>query len=167
MADHGDGQILDSGGGFREGDADLIGPGLAGAAELPAHQIGKALGRAAAGVEEAGAVEIRAGGAAVVSVAGGCQGEGSGRGEAAAQGEYEESQKMIDNVAKELEDTKATQYKETQKLFELRAKQASLIGEISSTLSASRNLTANINKLRVEEDRQQELLYNADYSIQQ
>lgn len=29
---------------------------------------------------------------------------------------------MIDNVAKELEDTKATQYKETQKLFELRAK---------------------------------------------
>jgi chromosome segregation ATPase len=74
---------------------------------------------------------------------------------------------MIDNVAKELEDTKATQYKETQKLFELRAKQASLIGEISSTLSASRNLTANINKLRVEEDRQQELLYNADYSIQQ
>jgi hypothetical protein len=28
-------------------------------------------------------------------------------------GEYEESQKMIDNVAKELEDTKATQYKET------------------------------------------------------
>jgi chromosome segregation ATPase len=87
--------------------------------------------------------------------------------EAAAQGEYEESQKMIDNVAKELEDTKATQYKETQKLFELRAKQASLIGEISSTLSASRNLTANINKLRVEEDRQQELLYNADYSIQQ
>jgi len=42
-----------------------------------------------------------------------------------------------------------------------------LIGEISSTLSASRNLTANINKLRIEEDRQQELLYNADYSIQQ
>jgi len=52
-------------------------------------------------------------------------------------------------------------------LFKLRAEQAGLIGEISSTLSASRNLQANINRLKIEQDRQEELLYNADFSIQQ
>ena len=49
----------------------------------------------------------------------------------------------------------------------MRAEQANLIGDISGTLSASRNLQANINKLKVEQQRQQELLYNADFQIQQ
>lgn len=42
-----------------------------------------------------------------------------------------------------------------------------MIGDISGTLSASRNLQANITKLEHEKTRQQELLYNADFQIQQ
>jgi len=38
-------------------------------------------------------------------------------------------------------------------LFKLRAEQANLIGDISGTLSASRNLQANITKLGVEKTR--------------
>jgi hypothetical protein len=49
----------------------------------------------------------------------------------------------------------------------LRAEQANLIGDISGTLSASRNLQANIIKLKQEQQRQQELLYNAEFQIQQ
>ena len=49
----------------------------------------------------------------------------------------------------------------------MRAEQANLIGDISGTLSASRNLQANITKLEHEKTRQQELLYNADFQIQQ
>jgi len=42
-----------------------------------------------------------------------------------------------------------------------------LIGNISGTLSASRNLQANLNKLKQEKQRQQELLYNSEFQIQQ
>jgi chromosome segregation ATPase len=84
-----------------------------------------------------------------------------------AEGEYKESENMMSEVERELTQQKEVLFKESQKLFKLRAEQAGLIGEISSTLSASRNLQANINKLKVEQDRQQELLYNADFSIQQ
>lgn len=42
-----------------------------------------------------------------------------------------------------------------------------MIGDISGTLSASRNLQASINKLTAEKTRQQELLYSSEYQIQQ
>lgn len=74
---------------------------------------------------------------------------------------------MMTEVEKEIRQQKDILFKESQKLFKLRAEQANLIGDISGTLSASRNLQANINKLKVEQDRQQELLYNADFQIQQ
>jgi len=48
-------------------------------------------------------------------------------------------------------------------LFKLRAEQADLIGNISGTLSASRNLQANITKLKIEKQRQQELIYTQDF----
>ena len=69
-------------------------------------------------------------------------------------------------VEKEIRQQKELLFKESQKLFRLRADQANLIGDISGTLSASRNLQANIVKLKVERQRQQELLYNADFQIQ-
>jgi CRISPR/Cas system CMR subunit Cmr6 (Cas7 group RAMP superfamily) len=67
-----------------------------------------------------------------------------------AEGEYKESENMMSEVERELTQQKEVLFKESQKLFKLRAEQAGLIGEISSTLSASRNLQANINKLKVE-----------------
>ena len=49
----------------------------------------------------------------------------------------------------------------------MRAEQANLIGDISGTLSASRNLQANLTKLKIEKQRQQELIYTQDFQIQQ
>ena len=54
--------------------------------------------------------------------------------------EYKESENMMDEVEKEIREQKETLFKESQKLFKLRAEQANLIGDISGTLSASRNL---------------------------
>ena len=74
---------------------------------------------------------------------------------------------MMTEVEKEIREQKETLFKESQKLFKLRAEQANLIGDISGTLSASRNLQASINKLTAEKTRQQELLYSSEYQIQQ
>lgn len=62
--------------------------------------------------------------------------------------EYKESQNMLQEIEKEIGLQKDTLFKESQKLFKLRGEQANLIGDISGTLSASRNLQANINKLK-------------------
>ena len=79
---------------------------------------------------------------------------------------FKESENMKLEVIKEQAVQKDVLFKESQKLFKLRAEQANLIGDISGTLSASRNLQANINKLKTERQRQSELLYQAEYQIQ-
>ena len=84
-----------------------------------------------------------------------------------SENDYKESSNMLEEVDKEIRLQKETLFKESQKLFKLRAEQANLIGDISGTLSASRNLQANIIKLKQEQQRQQELLYNAEFQIQQ
>lgn len=76
---------------------------------------------------------------------------------------FKESENMKLEVIKEMAVQKDVLFKESQKLFKLRAEQANLIGDISGTLSASRNLQANINKLKTERQRQSELLYQAEY----
>jgi len=70
-------------------------------------------------------------------------------------------------VEKEIRTKKDLLFKESQQLFKLREQQANLIGDISGTLSASRNLEANITKLKNEKQRQQELLYGQNFQIQQ
>jgi coiled-coil domain-containing protein 39 len=71
-------------------------------------------------------------------------------GNKASEGEYKESQNMLSEVDKEIRLQKESLFKESQKLFKLRAEQANLIGDISGTLSASRNLQASIIKLKQE-----------------
>ena len=65
-----------------------------------------------------------------------------------AEDEFKQSQNMLTEVEKEIRTQKDVLFKESQKLFKLREEQANLIGDISGTLSASRNLQANINKLK-------------------
>ena len=84
-----------------------------------------------------------------------------------SENDFKEGENMLGEVEKEIRLQKETLFKESQKLFKLRAEQANLIGDISGTLSASRNLQANITKLKQERQRQQELLYNAEFQIQQ
>ena len=80
-----------------------------------------------------------------------------------SESEFKESENMLTEVEKEIRLQKETMFKESQKLFKLRAEQVNLIGDISGTLSASRNLQATINKLKQEMQRQQELVYNAEF----
>jgi uncharacterized membrane protein (DUF106 family) len=54
--------------------------------------------------------------------------------------EFKESENMMMEVEKEIRELKETLFKDSQKLFKLRAEQANLIGDISGTLSASKNL---------------------------
>jgi len=84
-----------------------------------------------------------------------------------AEAHFKESETMMTEVEKEIRNKKEILFKESQTLFKLRAQQADLIGQISGTLSASRNLQANITKLKIEKQRQQELIYTQDFQIQQ
>ena len=62
------------------------------------------------------------------------------RGNKVSLEEFKESENMMGEVEKEIREQKESLFKESQKLFKLRAEQANLIGDISGTLSASRNL---------------------------
>ena len=66
---------------------------------------------------------------------------------------FKEAEKMKEEVEKESRLEKAELFKQSQILFKLRAEQANFIGDISGTLSASRNLQANITKLEHEKTR--------------
>ena len=68
-----------------------------------------------------------------------------------SENDYKEGENMLNEVEKEIRLQKETLFKESQKLFKLRHEQANLIGDISGTLSASRNLQANITKAQARE----------------
>ena len=57
-------------------------------------------------------------------------------------------------------------FEESKKLFELREKEANMIGDINNVISAKKNLKANILKLDNDINKQGELLYNVDFQIQ-
>jgi chromosome segregation ATPase len=54
--------------------------------------------------------------------------------------EHKEADTMMGEVENQIRSQKDTLFKESQKLYKLRAEQADLIGAISGTLSASKNL---------------------------
>jgi len=66
-----------------------------------------------------------------------------------------------------LEELKKKHFKESQILFNLRQREANCIAEISGSQASSRNLQSKITKLDVSAMRQQELIYNAEFQIQQ
>jgi chromosome segregation ATPase len=57
-------------------------------------------------------------------------------------------------------------FRESQELFRLRQSEANLIAEISGAQTADKNLRLKIHTLDSESMKQQELIYNADFSIQ-
>ena len=84
-----------------------------------------------------------------------------------ADGNFDEAKNMLDAVDKDIRFKKDELFKESEELFKFREKQANLISDISGTLAATRNLNTNVNKLRAERQRQKELLYDAEFNIQQ
>lgn len=65
------------------------------------------------------------------------------------------------------EDLKKDQFKRSQKLFELRTKERELIGNISGGQAQNKNLAVRISQLDEQVVRQQELLYNVEFQLQQ
>ena len=65
-----------------------------------------------------------------------------------AEGNFKQSQIAFGEVEKEIRQKKEALFKTSQQLFKLREEQANLIGDISGTISATKNLDAKINKLR-------------------
>lgn len=84
-----------------------------------------------------------------------------------ADNNFDEAKNMLGAVEKDIRFKKDELFKESEQLFKFREKQANLISDISGTLAATRNLNTNINKLRTERQRQKELLYDAEFNIQQ
>jgi chromosome segregation ATPase len=78
--------------------------------------------------------------------------------------EKETSLKKADQTMAGLKDM---MYKHSQELFNLRQQEANLIAEISGAQAASRNLATKIHQLDQSSLRQQELIYNAEFQIQQ
>jgi len=62
---------------------------------------------------------------------------------------------------------KEQMFKQSQELFALRQEEANLIAEISGAQAASKNLSTKTHQLDQESLRQQELIYNAEFQIQQ
>ena len=58
-------------------------------------------------------------------------------------------------------------FKQSQELFEHRQREANLIAEISGAQASAKNLNFKIHTLDQESLRQQELVYNAEFQIQQ
>ncbi len=87
-----------------------------------------------------------------------------------AKGEAEATFKEKESERKKVESNISLQkdilVRNTQDLTKLRENEASLYGEIQGIMAACRNLQSHINKLNQEFQKQQELLYNAEYQIQ-
>merc|ERR1719446_57249 len=62
---------------------------------------------------------------------------------------------------------KENMFKQSQELFALRQEEANLIAEISGAQAAGKNLSTKIHQLDQDSLRQQELIYNAEFQIQQ
>ena len=70
-------------------------------------------------------------------------------------------------VERQVVKLKEQMFKQSQELFEHRQKEANLIAEISGAQASAKNLNHKISTLDQESLRQQELVYNAEFQIQQ
>jgi len=70
------------------------------------------------------------------------------------------------SVEKEMKAAKDNLYRESHDLYQLRAEEATTLGEISGSQSSIKNLQFQISRLDQERQRQQELLYAVDFQSQ-
>ncbi|MEW5311178.1 MAG: hypothetical protein WDW38_002914 [Sanguina aurantia] len=73
----------------------------------------------------------------------------------------------LKGLLKQQEVLKAEQFKRSQRLFELRSAERELISDISGGQGQNKNLAARISALDEQVIRQQELLYNVEFQLQQ
>ncbi|CAH1781534.1 unnamed protein product [Owenia fusiformis] len=78
--------------------------------------------------------------------------------------EEEKNQKEIDTELKRLREL---QFKKTQEQYEINTKERNTEAEIQGSRAATRNLNSKINKVDHDSLKQQEIIYNQDFAIQQ
>merc|ERR1719443_1455391 len=74
---------------------------------------------------------------------------------------YQETESKLRDMHKTMKSVKEELYKQSQDLYRLRQEEATTLGEISGAQSAIKNLQHQIQRLDIERQRQQELLYAA------
>jgi len=79
---------------------------------------------------------------------------------------YKEMESKLKQTEKQMKQVKEELFKHSQELYTLREEEAHTLGEISGAMSAIKNLQFQIQKLDVERQRQQELLYAVDFQSQ-
>jgi len=80
---------------------------------------------------------------------------------------HREEEVRLKATDKELQELKQEMFKKSQALFSLRKDEANLIAEISGAHTADRNLRDKIKLLDGQSQKQQELIYTADFQLQQ
>jgi chromosome segregation ATPase len=74
---------------------------------------------------------------------------------------------QLKDTDRQLHEVKTEMFRKSQELFELRRQEANYISEISGAHSSDRNLRDKIKQLDSQSQKQQELLYAADFQLQQ
>jgi len=76
-------------------------------------------------------------------------------------------EKELKNAEKSVAALKQTMFRGSQQLFNLRQEEANLISEISGSQAASKTMLVRLSAFDTESMRQKELIYNAEFQIQQ
>jgi len=74
---------------------------------------------------------------------------------------------VIIEIEKELTRLRDIQFKKTQEMHQVRQMESNTNAEIHGAKAATRNLTSKLNKLDLESLKQQEIVYNQDFQLQQ
>merc|ERR1711967_94918 len=70
-------------------------------------------------------------------------------------------------IDKELKEVKDAMFKQSQELFNLRKEEADMIADISGSQNRDRMLKSRISQLDKDSQKQNQLLYNVDFQLQQ
>ena len=84
-----------------------------------------------------------------------------------AENYFLEQKALLKTLDREQETLKDVMFKQGQELFKHRKEESQLVSLISGTQAATRNLNANINDLDNKSIKQQEMLYNIEFQVQQ
>jgi chromosome segregation ATPase len=80
---------------------------------------------------------------------------------------HKQHEERMKTINKELGILKESMFKHSRELYDLRKKEADLIAEISGAQGTSRNLQARVHELDQRSLKQQEMLYNIEFQVQQ
>ncbi|KAL3668603.1 hypothetical protein V7S43_005906 [Phytophthora oleae] len=84
-----------------------------------------------------------------------------------AEADLADMENEVKHLDKEISVQKEQMFRKSQQLFALRQQEASLVAELSGAKAAAQNLRSKLRSLDTQALRQQELVYNGEFQIQQ